>query len=92
MLDTDIRALDAQAARQSLEGLEARIWAQVEARQRSRRHLAIVVSCQAAVLATGVLGSVAAGQHIAVSSATTDPLGALRTQTALAPSQRLIGR
>lgn len=92
MLDRDIRALDEQTARRSLDGLEARIWVDVDARRCSRRRLTIVVSCQAAVLATGVLGSVAAGQHIAVSSATTDPLGALRTQTDLAPSQRLIGR
>ena len=92
MLDRDIQALDEQTSQQSLDGLEARIWEEVEARAHSSRRLAIVVSCQAAVLAIGVLGSIAAGQYMAVSSSTTDPLVVLKTQIDLAPSQRLIGR
>lgn len=92
MLDRDIRALDQLTSRHALDGLEAGVWAEVEARASSSRRLAIVVSCQAAVLATGVLGSIAAGQHIAISRAAADPLGAFSTQVDLAPSQRLIGR
>jgi hypothetical protein len=92
MLDRDIRALDQQTSRYPLDRLEARIWAEVEARAQSSQRLAIVVSCQAAVLAVGVLGSIAAGQHFAASSPTTDPLGALGSQTDLAPSHRLIGQ
>ena len=92
MLDRDIRALDEETSRRSLDGLEARIWEYVDARARAHRRLTIVMSCQAAVLATGVLGSIVAGQHFGVASSTTDAVRLLRAQNDLAPSSRLIGR
>jgi hypothetical protein len=91
MIDDDIRKLAQQQCYPSLAGLEADIWAGVEARTKDRRFSRVVYSCQAAVMAVVLLTSIAAGTHAVSAQNQLSALNVFSTRADLAPSYRLIG-
>ena len=91
MFEDEFGKLDQQASRRVLEGLEATIWAGVAGRMQANRHARLVYSCQTAVLALGLIMSVAAGTFAAARDSA-NGLIALTATPDLAPSTRLIGR
>lgn len=91
MLDDDIRKLAERSPRRSMDGLEANIWAGVEAREQVNRASRIVYSYQAGVLAIGLLTSIAVGAYMAPAAGSPNGPDVLSMRTDLAPSARLIG-
>lgn len=91
MLDDDIRKLDVRTAARSLAGLEADIWAGVEARNRSRQLTRTVVSFQAVFLAVGLITSVIAGTQVGMSTMVRAPGNVLSVASEFTPTSRLIG-
>ena len=91
MFEDEFGKLDQQASRRTLEDLDAAIWAGVARRMEANRHARLVYSCQTAVLALGLIMSVAAGTFMAAHDSAIG-LIALTATSDLAPSSRLIGR
>ncbi len=91
MIDNDINKLNQQEPRRPLDGLEADIWAGVEARLREQRFSKTVVLCQVAVLAVGLLTSAAAGTQLASAQNQPSAFDVFSMRADLAPSSRLIG-
>jgi len=91
MIERDILRLSEQPGR-PLDRMEADIWAGVAARTESRRASRVVLSCQAAVLAIALVGSVAAGTRAAIMDNQAAGLGVFSTRADLSPSTLLIGR
>ena len=90
MLDTDIQRLADRSPDAELDGLEAHVWAGVEARERtarvSRRFLALLVL----VLAAALGGSLLAGRSAV--SASRSGLDVFSPRMALSASALLAGR
>lgn len=91
MFEDDLGKLDQQASPRVLEGLEAAIWAGVARRTEASRHARLVYSCQTAVLALGLIMSVAAGTFAAAQGSPNN-LSVFAATPDLAPSSRLIVR
>ena len=91
MIEAEIRKLNEQEPRRSLDTLEAGIWAGVDARRRANRISRVVFSCQAAVLALALFGSVAAGAQAAMYENLTPGLDVFSIRKDLTPASRLIG-
>lgn len=91
MFEDDIRKLDQQAPHRTLDGLEASIWTGVAAHTEAIWHARLVFSCQATVLALGLILSVAAGTFTAAQDSASK-LVAFAATPDLAPSSRLLGR
>lgn len=92
MIDADIQKLSEQDTSRSLDHLEADIWAGVAAQSRARKAGRLIVSCQMAVMATAMVGSVAAGAMTAASAANSPPeLSRFSSRTVLTPSTLLLG-
>ena len=91
MIEAEIRKLNEREPRRSLDKLEADIWAGVDAGVRAHRISRIVVSCQAAVLALALFGSVAAGTQAAMDENLTPALDVFSIRKDLTPASRLIG-
>lgn len=64
MNEDDIRSLTEQKPDQSLDTLEADVWAGVTARQEADRISRLVLSCQALVIAAALVSSVVVGNQI----------------------------
>ena len=91
MIDAEIRKLNEQAPRRSLDTLEADIWGGVDARVKADRVSRVVFSCQAAVLAVALFSSVAAGTRAVLYETPAAGLGVFSIHTDFSPSSRLIG-
>lgn len=91
-IDSDIVRLDGLSRAQSLDRLEADIWAGVAARVQARQASRLILSSQAAVMAVALFGGIAAGAF-AAASATNVPqeLSSFSTRMAFAPSTLLLG-
>lgn len=92
MIDEEICQLGKMEPRRSLAGLEADIWAGVEARLAANRRSRVIFSCQAAVLAISIMISAAAGAHFASAPDSSSALNVFSTRADLAPAWRLMGR
>jgi hypothetical protein len=91
MLEQDFGKLDEQATRRNLDGLEAGIWAGVEARRQALRLSKFILSCQAAVLVVGFLFSAVAGARFVSAQGPENALRLFSTGSDLSPSVRLAG-
>jgi hypothetical protein len=90
MIDAEICKLNEQEPGRSLDKLEAGIWAGVDARLRANRISRVVFSCQAAVLAIALFGSVAAGTRAAMDENPAAGLDVFSIRKDLTPTSRLI--
>lgn len=90
MIDREIQSLAEQAPDRALGTLEADIWAGVAERQRYERSAKRLLAVQVAVLAGVLIGSLAAGQYLGSSRATTI-LNVFSPHMALTASTLLVG-
>jgi hypothetical protein len=89
MLDTDIRRLVDRDTPPSIDRLERDIWDGVAARAQADRIFAVVLGCQAAVLAVALVGGITAGSYAATASSAPG-LGVFSTRAPLVPSTLLL--
>ena len=59
MIDSEIETLNACEADRSLEGLEQAVWARVAADAEFTRARALILGCQASIIALVLVGSIA---------------------------------
>jgi len=90
--DDGLQALIRRGPDRSLDGLEADIWAGVEARVRDRRRGAVLVGGQLALMAVAVAGSLNVGSATVVAQERRRNSSALLASVDLAPSTLLSGR
>ena len=91
MIEADIHRLNDQEPQKPLDGMEADIWAGVEARIEAKKTSRVVLSCQAAVLAIALVGSVVIGDRAGVADTGGAGLDVFAIRGDLAPSTRLLG-
>jgi hypothetical protein len=92
MLEADIQRLNERASDHDLGGLEADVWAGIEAHNRMARTTRVIVAWQTVVVALMVFSSVVTGNLIA--SPTVDgaaEFGVFSPDSGLAPSTLLLG-
>lgn len=92
MIDSQIDRLNGLPPERSLDGLEAGIWARIDADAQSRRTAVLILGCQAATVAAVLIGGLAMG-----SLSSDQPAGSFARldvfspDAALAPSTLLLG-
>lgn len=92
MNDDGLQALVRRGPDPSLDGLEADVWAGVEARARERRRSAVLAGGQLALMAVAVAGGLSIGSATVVAQERLQNGSALLGSVDLAPSTLLSGR
>ena len=91
-IESDIGKLNARKPNCSLARLEADVWAGVAVRTRTRQAGRLILSCQAALMAIALMGSIAAGAFTAALAANPpQAFSSFSSRTTLAPSTLLLG-
>lgn len=90
MLDDGFRRLDQLAQSRSLEGLEASVWAGIEASEQHSRSSKTVAAWQSAVLALALFSSIGMGAH-AATQLPDSTLGIFSPHGSLSPATLLGG-
>lgn len=91
-IETEILKLDKASNLPSLDRLQADIWAGIAARLEAQKAGRATVSCQAAIMAFALAGSMAAGTFAAASlSDRPQELSSFSSRAAFAPSTLLLG-
>ena len=92
MIDTQIDRLIGLPPARSLDGLEADIWARIDADTQSRRTAGLILGCQAATVAAVLIGGLAMGNLPSDRPADSFArLDAFSPDATLAPSTLLLG-
>ena len=90
MLDDGIKRLDQQAQSRSLDGLEADVWAGVDALAVQSRTSKMVTAWQSGVLALALVSSIGVGAH-AAATLPDGTLGVFSPHGSLSPATLLGG-
>ena len=90
MLDEGFKQLDRQAESRSLEGLEASVWAGIEAKASQSRTSKTIAAWQSGVLALALASSIAMGAH-AATNLPDGTLGVFSPHGSLSPATLLGG-
>ena len=90
MLDDEIKHLDQQAQSRSLDGLEAGVWAGVDALTAQYRTSKMVTAWQSGVLALALVSSIGVGAH-AAAQLPDGTLGVFSPHGSLSPATLLGG-